>query len=488
MLETILTKEVVLILPEISVAALASIILILDVFLAKYSRFLTYILCQLTLLIGLMFSIQLIGQPPQEIFHHQFILDPIANTLKIIIFVYAIFNFIYARKYRFDHHLWGGEYFILCLFSILGMMVLISSKSFLTLYLGIELLTLPLFALIAMAKHDKSAPEAAMKYFVMGAIASGMLLYGISLLYGATGSFEIATIAKNLSYMPSHVSITLLCGMVFIIAGLAFKLGAVPFHMWIPDIYQGSPTSVTLFIATLPKIAGFGMAIRILLDAFPLLAVEWQPLLVLISILSLALGNIVAIAQTNLKRMLAYSTIGHMGFVFLGLLAGPVAGYSAAFAYIIIYTLMALGAFGLIIALSYQGFEAENISDYKGLGSTQPLVATLFLLILFSLAGIPPTIGFYAKFIVLDALINAGYTWLAVVAVIFSVIGAYYYLRVIRVMFFEAPNDSSTLIPQKVSKTGLAFLSLNGLFVLGFGIFPAQIINLSVAVLGQPQL
>lgn len=474
-------KELLFISPEIAVACLASLILLLNVFL-KQPRWVTYLCCQATLFVALILSIELISFPSTEIFNHHFILDPVANVLKILLYVYGIFNFIYARKYLWEHHIWEGEYFILSLFSILGMMVLVSAASFLTLYLGVELLTLPLFALIAMARHDKSAPEAAMKYFVMSAIASAMLLYGISLIYGATGSFEIAAIVKNLNKIPGSVSITILCGMVFVICGLAFKFGAVPFHMWIPDVYQGSPTAVTLFIATLPKIAAFGMAIRIFMNALPMLVVEWQPLLVLISLFSLVLGNTVAIAQPNLKRMLAYSTIGHVGFIFMGLLAGNDAGYSAAFTYVIIYTLMILGAFGLIVGLSAQGYEAENISDYKGLGSTQPFIAVLMLIIMFSLAGIPPTLGFYAKFVVLWAAITAGYLWLAVVGVIFSVIAAFYYLRIIRVMFFEGPSDSMVNIPQKVSPVGAAFLSINGILLLGLGIYPTPIINLAAAV------
>lgn len=482
-----LLSELSFILPEIWVATLACVILMVDVNLGKNSRWPTYLLCQVTLLVGIYLAAQNIHAPTQTLFFNHFILDPIGNVLKILILTYGVFSFIYARQYLWQHQEHkNGEYFILSLFSILGMLILVSAKSFLSLYLGIELLTLPLYALIAMAKEDKAAPEAAMKYFVMGAIASGLLLFGISLLYGVTGSFELATIAKELAVLKEVPQVAVLCGMVFVLVGLAFKFGAVPFHMWIPDIYEGASTNVTLFIATLPKLAAFGMSIRILVDTFPQLTAEWQPLILLLAILSLGLGNVAALAQTNLKRLLAYSAIGHIGFIFLGLLAGPESGYSAALVYIIIYTLMALGAFGIIIALSHKGFEAEKISDFQGLGRTQPIVAFLMLLLLFSLAGVPPTAGFYAKFIVLDALINAGFIWPAVLAVIFSVIGAFYYLRVIRVMFFEAPVSESLLAyPRTVSPLGVSFLSINGLLVLGLGIFPAPLINVCMQVLNR---
>jgi len=508
--------DLIYIAPEITVAFFACLILVLERSLSDLSksvpsvRWISYILCQLSLLIALFFTLRLINLPNKELFNNTFIMDKVGNAIKIILYLYGLIAFTYARKYVWERHIYAGEYFVLCLFSILGMMVLVSARSFLTLYLGLELFALPLYALIAMStKEEKRAPEAAMKYFVMGAIASGMLLYGISLLYGATGSIEIASVAKALSSQAAletthvsqtaqtshasqtaqtvlsmtHPSMPVLLGIVFVIIGLAFKFGAVPFHMWVPDIYQGSMTSVTLFIGSLPKLAAFGMAIRLLLDSFSSLYLEWQQLLVLMSILSLAIGNIVAIAQTNLKRMLAYSTIGHVGYMLLGLLAGPEAGYSAAFAYVIIYALMALGAFGVIIALSHEGFEAENIADFQGLGSSQPWVAFLLLLVLFSLAGIPPTLGFYAKFLVLDALVQAGYIWLAAVAVLFSVIGAYYYLRVIRVMFFEIPHEHHPHW-QQVSGTNLAFLSCNGLLMLALGIYPTPIINYCLSVWG----
>jgi NADH-quinone oxidoreductase subunit N len=374
----------------------------------------------------------------------------------------------------------SGEYYVLCLFSILGMMILVSSSSFLSLYLGLELFALPIYALVAFVKKQKEGAEAAMKYFVVGAMASAMLLYGVSLLYGMTGTFEIAKMAEQLSTQPTIPPLAISFGLMFVIVGLAFKWGAVPFHMWLPDVYQGAPSSVTLFIGTLPKLAAFGMAMRILVDAFPALHLHWEPLLLVLSFFSLALGNIVAIAQTNIKRMLAYSTIGHVGFLFLGLLAGPTSGYSAALLYTIIYALMALGGFGIIVVLSHKGFEAENIADFKGLAVREPLIAFMMMLVLLSLTGIPPLAGFYAKFLVLDALVNAGYVSLAAIALMFSVIGAYYYLRVIKMMYFDDPIEGWSHIFNRVSFKDRALISLNGALLLLLGIFPAYLWNICV--------
>ncbi len=502
--------------PEIVVAAMTSIILILDRYVAKVSSRITYSLAQITLVIAFVLTLYNFGLPSKVIFQNHFIMDDVGNAIKLILFVYAFFVFIYSRKYLFQRDMLRGEYFVLSLFSILGMMVLISARSFVTLYLGLELLALPLYALIAFSKqsssvsefnkldhYEKKAPEAAMKYFVMGALASGMLLYGISILYGVTGSLEISKVSEALLKQAGNPNLTVMLALVFILVGLAFKFGAVPFHMWVPDIYQGSLSSVTLFIGTVPELAAFGMAIRLLQDSFGSLYLYWQPLLIIMAVLSLAIGNIAAIAQSNLKRMLAYSTIGHIGYIFLGLIAGPETGYAAAFAYVIIYSMMALAAFGIIIAISHQGFEAENINDFRGLGSTQPWTAFLMMLVLFSLAGVPPTVGFYAKFIVLEALLTAGtaggassvvsgldfvnrlgnssFVWLAALAVIFSVIAAFYYLRVIKVMFFE-PKAEFQARTERISGFNMAILSINGLAMLFFGIFPAPIINFCMQV------
>ncbi|HEV2524682.1 MAG TPA: NADH-quinone oxidoreductase subunit NuoN [Gammaproteobacteria bacterium] len=477
-------SELTNVLPEIWLLAMSVLILLVDLFVSRWSKEITYVLTQVALIGILFFTANLIGEVPKTLFHQMFVVDDIANVLKFSIALIGFFVFLYSKQFVFGSPTYKSEYFVLCLFSIFGMMVLISARSFLTLYLGIELFALPLYALIPIVKKDSVAPEAAMKYFVMGALASGLLLYGISLLYGVTGSFQLQEIASALAQQMQHPRPALLFGLVFVLVGLAFKFGAVPFHLWLPDVYQGAPLSVTLFIGTLPKLAAFGFAIRLLVDTFMPFALYWQPILVVMSVLSLTIGNVVAIAQTNLKRMLAYSTIAHIGFLFLGLLAGPESGFAAALDYVMIYTLMALGAFGLMTVLSSQGFEAENIADFRGLGVRNPWLAFLMMMVFFSLAGIPPFAGFYAKLLVLNALVNAGYVWLAVFAVLLTVVGAYYYLRVIRVMFFDAPEGNNLLQP--VSALPVVALSFNGLAILALGIFPAPLFNLCLSVLPNP--
>lgn len=474
-------SELTSVLPEIWLLAMSVLILLVDLFVSRWSKEITYCLTQFALIGILFFTARLIGETPKTVFNQMFVVDDIANVLKFSIALVGFFVFLYSREFVFGSPTYKSEYFVLCLFSIFGMMVLISAGSFLTLYLGIELFALPLYALIPIVKKDIVAPEAAMKYFVMGALASGLLLYGISLIYGVTGSFQLQTVAAALAQQMQHPHPALLFGLVFVLVGLAFKFGAVPFHLWLPDVYQGAPLSVTLFIGTLPKLAAFGFAIRLLIDTFMSFALYWQPILVVMSVLSLTIGNVVAIAQTNLKRMLAYSTIAHMGFLFLGLLAGPESGFAAALDYVMIYALMALGVFGIMTVLSAQGFEAENIADFRGLGVRNPWLAFLMMMVLFSLAGIPPFAGFYAKLLVLNALVNAGYVWLAVFAVLLTVVGAYYYLRVIRVMFFDAPEGNNLLQP--VSALPFVALSFNGLAVLALGIFPAPLFNLCLSIL-----
>lgn len=480
------TEEWPKLLPEIWVVSMASLILIVDQFIPRWSKWISYFLSQFTLIVACILSIQLLGTKITTAFYNMFILDDIGTVLKLAIYIIGVFVLMYSQKYIIDHKAFRGEYFVLCLFSIFGMMVLVSSASFLTLYLGIELLALPLYALITMIKEDKVSPEASMKYFVMGALASGMLLYGISLLYGVTGSFEMQEISNQLSMQPKHApQMALLFALVFVLVGLAFKFAAVPFHMWLPDVYQGAAMPVTLFIATLPKIAAFGFAIRLFVNTFPAFDPHWQQLMMVMAILSLILGNVAAIAQSNLKRMLAYSTIAHIGFVFLGLLAGPEAGFASAMNYVLIYALMALGTFGIMSALSYQGFEAENIEDFKGLASKAPWTAFLMMLLMFSLAGVPPLAGFYAKFLILNALVQAGYIWLAVLTVLLTVIGAFYYLRVVKVMFFDKPQESIHL--PEISNSGIAVMSINGLTLLVLGIFPSPLLNLCLIVTTIPR-
>ena len=334
--------------------------------------------------------------------------------------------------------MYRGEYFVLILIAVVGMMVMSSASHFLTIYMGLEILSLSLYTLVAMNRNSDLATEAAMKYFVLGALASGMLLYGMSMIYGATGSLDIATIRDAIQGMQSD-DVMLILGLIFIIVGIGFKLGVVPFHMWIPDVYQGAPTSVVLFIGTAPKVAAFAFIMRLLVDGFQALAVSWSDMLTIFAILSMGLGNIMAIAQTNLKRMLAYSTISHMGYFILGILSANPNGYSASLFYVIIYSFTTMAAFGLIIMMSRAGFEAEEISDYKGLNKRHPWFAFMIALVMFSMAGIPPTVGFFAKLSVIQALVDVDKYWLAVTAVLFAVIGAYYYLRVVNALYFDKP-------------------------------------------------
>jgi len=472
-------SDLVYLRPELIVVLMASLLLVFDRLLLRISRWIPYLLVQATLFGALLFTLGMVNWEPMSLFQDAFVMDGISNVLKAMLCIYAIFVFTYSRPYLWERQMFNGEYFVLCLFSILGMMILVSARNFLSLYLGLELLALPLYALIAWFKEDGQGFEAAMKYFVMGAIASGMLLYGISLLYGSTGSLEMSVVSSALTSNAAHKSSAVLFGIVFLVVGLAFKFGAVPFHMWVPDIYEGSPHSVTLFIGTLPKLAAFGMAIRLLVNSLQAFQSEWQLLLTIIAVLSMGVGNIAAIAQSNLKRMLAYSAIAHVGFLLLGLLAGPGAGYGAALIYTLIYSAMALGIFGIILALSSSGVACDTLSDLRGLGTHRPWIAFLMLLIMLSLTGIPPTVGFYAKFRVLEALIQVDRMWLAILAVVFSVIGAFYYLRVIRMMFFESAPENASHATRAFSRSEMALLSLNGVAVLLLGVYPVPIFRLA---------
>jgi NADH-quinone oxidoreductase subunit N len=378
-----------------------------------------------------------------------------------------------------ERGIYRGEYYVLGLFALLGIMVMISAFSLLTMYLGLEMLSLALYAMVAFDRESPIAAEAAMKYFVLGAIASGILLYGMSILYGVTGSLRLDQLAtKLMASDPGQWSVLL--GLVFILVGVAFKFGAVPFHMWLPDVYQGAPTSVTLFIGTAPKIAAFAMAIRLLVEGLGPEAATWQPMLTVLAVLSLAVGNILAIAQTNIKRMLAYSTIAHVGFILLGLVAGNQAGREAALFYTLIYVIMAAGAFGMVILMSRTGFEADRLDDYKGLNARSPWFAGIMLFLMFSLTGVPPFAGFFAKWTILAALVDAGKIWLAAVAVLFSVIGAFYYLRIVRLMYFDQGLDRTA------PEAGLdlrILLSLNGLVLLALGLFPDWLLRMCSAVM-----
>jgi NADH-quinone oxidoreductase subunit N len=364
------------------------------------------------------------------------------------------------------------------------MMLMVSANNLLMLYLGLELLSLCLYALVAFNRDSDDAPEAAMKFFVLGAIASGMLLYGMSILYGLTGSLQLSEIshavtAATAAGTDNAQHLGMIFALVFIVVALAFKLGAVPFHMWVPDVYQGAPTAVTVLIGTAPKLAGFAMVIRLMVEGLGALQADWQQMVIVLSILSLAVGNIVAIAQTNLKRMLAYSTISHVGFILLGVLAGTSEGYSAAMFYTISYTFMSLGSFGIIMLLARKGFEADNISDLTGLNQRSPWFAFMMMVLMLSMAGIPPTVGFWAKLSVLSAVVSADLLWMAIIAVFFSIIGIFYYLRIIKVMYFDDAVDES---PLECGRDMQIALSTNGLAILALGFYPAALMSLCVSV------
>lgn len=468
-------------LPEIFVLCMASIILLLDVYLKARYRFLTYVLVQITILGALILSITQYREYPSPIitFSGHYILDKLAVLTKIFILVTCFFAFIYAKQYTQDRRIARGDYYCLGLFAVIGMLVMASAYSFLTIYLGLELLSLSLYAMVALYKESQAATEAAMKFFVMGAMASGLLLYGISIIYGATGSIGIRPVGNMLLHMTDNQNIVMVLGLIFIIAGLLFKFGAVPFHMWVPDVYQGAPTSVTLFIASAPKIAAFAITMRILVEAMLMLDLTWQPILIVVAILSMFFGNVLAIAQTNIKRMLAYSSIAHIGYTLLGIIAGPnsTQGYSAAMFYITTYVMVAAGAFAIIALLSRDGLELDHLEDYRGLNARNPWIAFMMLIIMFSMAGVPPTVGFFAKLGLLEALVQAQAVWLAALALVFAIIGAYYYLRIVMLMYFEEPRDIS-LERIKVSPGMMSAISINGTAALILGLLPSSLIDM----------
>jgi NADH-quinone oxidoreductase subunit N len=464
--------------PEIALLVMTCIILLIDLFMGKKNNGLTYMATQLSLLITLALLIQLHSIPSQLLFHQHYIWDLAAYFIKLCILVFSLFAFVYARDAMKTLRIHSGEYYLLGLFSILGMMVLTSANSLLTLYLGLELLSFPLYAMVALPRQSSLSAEAAMKYFILGALASGLFLYGLSLLYGVTHSLILPTIHQNL-LMGGQSSALLSTSLIFILAGIAFKIGAAPFQFWVPDVYQGAPTPVTLFISAAPKIAGLALAIRLLVDTLPSLFTYWQPLLAIIAMLSFSLGNLVAIVQSNLKRMLAYSAIAHMGYGLLGLVAGTPMGYTMSLFYMLAYGLMALAAFGLLVVMSKSG-QIEHVNDLKGLNARNSWLALMMLLILFSMAGIPPTVGFFAKLGILEALISVNLLWIATLAIIFAIIGAYYYIYVIKVMYFEEPEPTVTDLP--VANDAYLALSINAILLLILGLFPSQLIGLAKAV------
>lgn len=457
--------------PEIFLLGMACVILIVDLFLTDKSRLVTYMLAQLTLLGTLFLTLNSSSTATILTFSNTFVRDPMSDILKVAIYIATFITFLYAKDYLRDRGIFKGEFYVLGLFAALGMMILVSAHNFLTIYLGLELLSLSLYAMVAMQRDSILASESAMKYFVLGAIASGMLLYGISIIYGLTGTLDLGEVAVKITAVEQGVLLAF--GLVFMIVGIAFKLGAVPFHMWIPDVYHGAPTAVTLFIGSAPKIAAFAMLMRLLVDGLMGLHAQWEGILIILAVLSMAIGNLLAIAQGNIKRMLAYSTISHVGFLILGALTGTQSGFASSMFYTLVYVLMSLGGFGVVMLLSRQGFEAENLDDYKGLNARSPWYALMMLILMFSMAGVPPFLGFWAKLAVLQEVIAADMLWLAIVGVVFSVIGAFYYLRIVKLMYFDKPEDTTPLVSSLDTRL---MLSLNSLAVLGLGLFPGALL------------
>ncbi len=480
--------------PEIVLLVMACVIAMTDLFVKNPRRTSTYVLTLLSLgVVALLNGLYAQGGQTIYAFGNMVVSDSMGNWLKCFATIAVMVTLVYGRPYAADRDmLRGGELFTLAMFSLLGMSVMISGNNFLVIYLGLELLTLSSYALVALRRDNANATEAAMKYFVLGAMASGFLLYGLSMMYGATGSLDVNAVFKAIASGQIKHQV-LVFGLVFVVAGLAFKLGVVPFHMWIPDVYHGAPTAVTLLVAGAPKLAAFAIVIRLLVEGFLPLAFDWQQMLAVLAIASLLLGNLAAIAQTNLKRMLAYSTISQMGFVLLGLMAGVVNGntlsaanaYSSAMFYMVTYVLTTLASFGVILLLAREGFESEEIADFAGLNQRSPLYAGVMAVCMFSLAGIPPMVGFYAKLSVLQALISSGqgvHIALAVFAVMMSLIGAFYYLRVVKVMYFDEPITATTVsAPMDVR----AVLSVNGALVLLLGVVPGGLMSLCANAIVQ---
>jgi NADH-quinone oxidoreductase subunit N len=464
---------------EIFVLAAICVILLVDVFLNDRQRWITYWLSLVTLGGAAWVTIEYGVHARVNAFDGMFIADPMGDLLKLFSYGTVAISFLYSREYLQRRGLFRGEYFILGLVALLGVMVMISAGNLLTVYLGVELLSLSLYAMVAFDRESGIAAESAMKYFVLGAISSGALLYGFSIVYGVTGTLQLDELAVAIREVgPANLG--LIFGLAFIIVGIAFKFGAVPFHMWVPDVYHGAPTPVTLFIGAAPKISSFILAIRVLAEGLDAMVGSWQDMLIALAVLSMIIGNVVAIAQTNLKRMLAYSTISHVGFILLGILAGTNEGYRASLYYTLTYVIMSVGSFGMILLLSREGFEADRLEDFKGLNRKSPWFAAMMLMLMFSTAGVPPFVGFWAKIAVIGAVLDVGLAWLAAVAVVLSVVGAFYYIRLVKLMYFDEPVDATGI---QAGGTLRAVLSANGVAVLALGVFPSVLLDLCTRVL-----
>ena len=472
-----LLENIHLALPEIIILVSACAALLGDLFLRKYVRSIAFICACVGLASAGVVTFVFWGQFNTIILNGLFISDDLGQLMKLFIYLTVFLSFFYSQHYLDERQIPSGDYYVLGLFSTLGMMALISAHSLLSLYLGLELLSLPLYAMTAIRRTNSDASEAALKYFVMGSIASGMLLYGISLLYGATGHLDLHDIANAIAINGQEQHGLLSFALVFIVAGVGFKLAAMPFHMWAPDVYAGAPSSVTLFISTAPKIAALGMAFRLFSIGLVDLSTQWQQLILIMALLSAGAGNLLAIVQTNIKRLFAYSAISHIGYALFGVLAATTAGFSASLYYILVYGLMSAAAFGLIVLLSRAGVEIEHIDDLKGLSKRNPWLAFMMMIVLLSMAGIPPTVGFLTKLLVLKALVDVHMTWVAVLGLVFAVIGAFYYLRIVKVMYFDEPIEAA---PVKLPRIATLIFSANCLSLLYLGILPGALISASI--------
>jgi NADH-quinone oxidoreductase subunit N len=476
----VMLMKSLVVMPEIALLVGTLIVLMVSLFAGRNSENVTYTLSLVTL-IGMVFLfLRGIDRPDVVLFEGMYVHDGLAKLIKVLICITVAAIFVYARPYLLSIKNSRPEFYVLGLFATLGMLVMASAQNFITIYLGLELLSLCLYALVAYIRDSNDAPEAAIKYFVLGAIASGLLLYGMSIMYGITGSLSLTEISAYLQ-SADGLNIGLIFALTFIVVGVAFKFGAVPFHMWVPDVYQGAPTAVTIFIATAPKLAAFVMAIRLLSYGMQELVDDWQQMLMILAVLSLVFGNLIAIAQSHIKRMLAYSTISHVGFVLLGFLSGESFGYAAALFYTVIYVLMAAGAFGVLLLLSkHNRTDIDELSDLKGLNQSHPRLALIMLLVMFAMAGMPLTVGFYAKLYVLQSLVYNDFIWLALLAVIMSIVGAFYYLRVIKYIYFD--DLEVRLGMHNNAWLANAVLSINGLLIIGLFIFPNYLLNYCVSV------
>jgi NADH-quinone oxidoreductase subunit N len=469
-----LLPGMMLALPEIFLGFAICVVLLFEVFVGVKRPGATATFTLLVLVAGAALTARYTDVAQQTVlFGGMYVTDPLAFVLKLAGFIVVAVALLYSRLYLENRDILRGEYYVLALTALLGVFVLISANSLLTVYIGVELLALSVYAMVAFDRESGVAAEAAMKYFVLGAIASGTLLYGMSIIYGLTGTLDLGVIATKLT---AGASLGVILGLAFIVVAVAFKLGAVPFHMWLPDVYEGAPTSVTLFVGTAPKIAYFALMLRLLAHGLAGTSADWTLMLTPLAVLTLIVGNVVAIVQSNLKRMLAYSTIGHVGFIVLGFVAGTPSGYTAALYYTLVYVLVALGAFGVILLASRKGFEADKLEHYKGLQQRDPLLALVMLVLMFSLAGVPPCVGFWAKLRIIQALWETSHPGLVVVAVVMSVVGAFYYLRVVKLMYFDAPPEN---LPATLRPAGARFvIGVNAAAALVLGILPSPLLDL----------